>query len=446
MRAPKFAPAFLLTIAACLSVSPIAARGQAPHRLTLEEAIERGLRHNLRVLVAGTHVEEAEGTRQRRFSALLPHARGEALVNMQTRNLRAFGIDIPGAPDIIGPFSSYDFRLRLDQPILDLESFHRWKASEKREGAARQDYQDIRDLIIRQVAALYLNAQAIAARVEAARARVATAEALDTLARDQREAGVATGVDVLRAQVQLANEKQRLLELRNSGERALLALARAVGLDLGTPLELAQSLEFKPVLAPQIPGALESALDARADYHSLKLQWRALVDDEKSNRARWFPKLSFTGDYGAIGRTLGSVRGTGALQGTLSVTLFDWDREGQRTEFQSRRRRLEHQMEDLRRGIEQEIREALLNLDSAAEEVSVAQQGLRLAERELALARDRFQSGVTNNVEVIQAQDSVARAQENHIVAVTHYTDAKSALARALGATEEIYRYYLGIE
>jgi outer membrane protein TolC len=434
----------LLALAAILVASLPAAAQAPPQRLTLKEAVDLGLRHNLRVLVAGTQIDEATGTRQRRLSALLPVARAESYANVQTRNLRAFGIDFPGAPGLVGPFSNYDFRGYAEQPLLDLRAWHRWKAGGLNEDAARQNYQNVLDLIVRQVAALYLNAQAAAARVEAAESRVATAERLDQLARDQRDAGVATGVDVLRAQVELANERQRLLEARNTTQQVLLTLKRAIGLDLGVPVELAEPLDFQPVVPPDVAGALAAALENRPDYQTLETQYRALEREEKANRARYYPRLSVGGNYGALGRTLGDIRGTGLLQGTASITLFDYDRKGERTELDARRRRLQHQLNDLRQGIEQEIRDALLVLESAAQEVSVAEQGRALAERELELARERFQAGVTNNVEVITAQEALARAQENRVLALARYSDAKAALARALGATERNYQQYLG--
>ncbi len=433
-------PALVLLAAASCS-----GQSQAPQRLTIKDAIRRGLERNLRGLVAGTQIEEAAGTRERRRASLLPRVRGESLANLQNRSLRAFGISLPGAPDVVGPFSNYDFRIYADQPLLDLQSYHGWKASEKQEQATRQNYQDARDVIIRQVAALYLNAQASAARVEAAESRVATAAALYTLARERRDAGVATGIDVLRAQVQLANEQQRRLESRNAAQQSLLLLARNIGISPGTPLELADSLQFKPAEAPQVPAAVTASLATRADYLSLQSQRDALLEQQKASRARYLPRLSVNGNYGGIGRSPGEITGTGLLQATLSVMLFDRDRQGEQQEIESRLRRLDQQMADLQLGIEEEIREALLTLESATEEVSVAEQGRVLAQRELDLSRERFQAGVTNNIEVISAQDALARAQENYIVALTRHADAKMALAKALGATEQIYERYLGM-
>jgi outer membrane protein TolC len=431
-------------VLALLAAAPACAQEQAPYKLTLQDAIQRGLRANLRVLVSGARVQEAQATRDRRLANLLPRARTEFSANLQNRNLSAFGITLPGAPEVVGPFSNYDLRLYVDQPLFDRVSVHGLKAATQQEEAARKDLQDTRDDIVRLVAAFYLNAQAAAARVEAANSRVTTAEALVKLARDQRQAGVATGVDVLRAEVALANEQQGRLAARNSAQKALLALARNIGMGLATPLELAEPLRFSPVDQPSVPEALPAAFSGRSDYLSLATQRQALVEQQKASQARFWPRVGIAGNYGGLGRNLGDLKGTGILQGTISLTVFDRDREAEQKEIESRIRRLDRQMADLRAGIEEDIREALLTLESSAEEVRVAQAALELAQRELRLTRDRFQEGVTNNVEVITAQDSLARAMDNHIIALTRYADAKMALARALGSTEHNYSRFLG--
>jgi outer membrane protein TolC len=411
----------------------------------LKQAIERGLASNLRILAAGTRMDETAGTRQRRLASLLPRARAEAVASLQNRNLRAFGISAPGVPVIVPLFSTYDMRFYAEQPLFDLQSRHAFKASERQQVVAREDYQDIRDLIIRQVAGLYLSAQAAAARAEAAQSRVVTAEELLRLARERRSAGVATGVDVLRAEVQLANESQRLLEARNDTQQSLLQLARNIGLRPGTPIELAEALRFQPVDAPAVEAALAASLTVRPDYRSLIAQREALSFQQKSSQARYLPKVSLSGDYGGIGRSFGEIRGSGTLRGGISFTLFDRDRKGEQMEIESRLRRLDYQLADLRLGIEQEVRAVMLDLNSTAEQVAVADRGRELAQKELELSRERFASGVANNVEIVSAQDALARAMENYILAVSRHTDAKIALARALGATEQTYARYLGI-
>ncbi len=422
-----------------------AAQEATPYRLTLREAIQKALQANLSVLVADTRVEEGEGTRARRLSAaLLPRVRVQSFANLQNRNLRAFGISFPGTPEVVGPFSNYDFRFYGEQNIVDLQSYRGWKASERALDAGKMDYQDARDLIIRSVAGLYLNAQSAAARVDAAQSRVTASEVLYKLAKDRHDAGTATGVDVLRSQVQLANDKQALLVAQNQYKQSLLALARNLGMRPSTPLELAEPLRYQPLARPQAESLVPSALLARPDYLSLASQRLGLVEQQRASRARYFPKLSINGNYGGLGRSVGSVQGTGIIQGQIDFTVFDRDRSGEAQELASRVKRIDDQIADLRRGIEEEIYEALMNLESASEQVAVAKDGQDLAQRELELAQDRFQSGTTNNVEVVTAQDELARAQENYILAVSGHADAKFALARAVGDTEKNIGQYLG--
>src|SRR5271157_6420624 len=199
----------LASLAACV---PGAAQQPEPYRLTLQDAIQKALQANLNVLVAGTRVDEAEGARTRRLSAaLLPRISTQSYANVQNRDLRAFGISAPGLPEVVGPFSNYDFRVYAQQNIVDLESYRGLKAIERALDAGRMDLRDARDLIVRVIAGLYLNAQSAAARAQAAQSRVTDSATLYKLAKDKHDAGTATGVDVLRAEVQLANDRQALL-------------------------------------------------------------------------------------------------------------------------------------------------------------------------------------------------------------------------------------------
>ena len=436
---------FILTLLATGVAWRGAAQQATPYRLTLRDAIEKGLQANLSVLVADTQVQEAEGTRTRRLSAALyPRLRAESYANVQNRNLRAFGISAPGFPAVVGPFSNYDFRVYADQNIFDLQSYRSYKASQDAVEANKLSYQDARDLIIRSIAGLYLDAQSAAARADAAQTRVNDSQALYQLAKSKHDAGTATGVDLLRAQVQLANDQQALLAAQNQYKQALLVLARNLGMSPATPLDLAEPLRFEPLNHATAETIVGSALLARSDYLSLASQRQQLADQQQASRARYFPKLSLSGNYGGLGRSVGSVQGTYVVQGQMDFTVFDRDRNGEAQETASRIKRVDDQIADLRRGIEQDVRAALLNLQSTADQVTVAQQGQGLAERELKLTQDRFRSGVTNNIEVTTAQDELARAQENYILAVSSYVDAKFALARAAGGTERNIDQYLG--
>jgi outer membrane protein TolC len=431
---------FFAVLPAALARGPVCfAQPPAPYRLTLQDAIQKALQANLSVLEAESRVQEDEGARTRSLSAaLLPRVNAEAYANYQNRNLRAFGISVPGLPlpNVVGPFSNYDFRIYAQQNVVDLQSYRTVKASERSLDAGRMDEQDARDLIVRVIAGLYLNAQSARARVDAAQTRVTDSSTLLKLAKDKHDAGTATGVDVLRAQVQLANDKQALLEARNQYKQSLLQLARSLGVRPGTPLDLAEPLQYRALSQPQAKDLLPAALAARADYLSLDRQRQSLLEQQRANRARFYPRLSINGNIGELGRSIGSSATTGLIQGQVDFTVFDRDREGEAQQLAGRIQRIEDQIADLRRGVEEDIREALLNLDSAAEQVSVAADGQDLAQRELEEAQDRFKAGTANNVEVVTAQDELARAQENYILAVSAHVDAKFALARALGDTE----------
>ncbi|MDR3772910.1 MAG: TolC family protein [Terracidiphilus sp.] len=443
IRFRNFVVLFSAAVALGSALTSPARAQQPPLRLTLQDAIQKALQANLSVLVGATRVEEAQGTRARRASAaLLPRISAESYANAQNRDLQAFGLSLPGVPTTVGPFSNYDFRLYAQQNIVDLESRRNLKASDRAIDAGKLDLQDARDLIVRVIAGLYLNAQSAAARAAAAASRVTDSSALLQLAHDKHDTGTATGVDVLRAEVQLANDKQALLIARNQSKQSLLALARNLGLDPGTALELAEPLIYRPLTASESDVLLPQTLAARADYLSLAAQRQEIVEQQRANRARFYPRLSINGNFGGIGRSIGSVQATGLIQGQIDFTVFDRDREGEAAEIAGRLNRIDNQIADLRRGIDEDIREALLNLDSAAQQVAVAEEGQNLARRELDLAQDRFRSGATNNVEVVTAQDELTRAEDNYIFAVSSHVDAKFALARAQGDTEKNIRQY----
>lgn len=420
-----------------------AVAAQSAVTLTLEQAIQRGLQHNLGGLLAEARIAETEGTLQRREAALLPRARIEAPVTIQSVNLRAQGISFPGVPEVVGPFTTFQFRIAADQPVFDLQLLHAKRAASKQVDVAKKDYEQTRNELVRNIASLYLAAQSASAQAAAAEARVRTAEALRKLAYDQRDSGVATGIDVVRSDVRLSRERQSVVVARNNSRNALLVLARNLGMSPGTELVLAETLKKTEIAKPDIDTAVQQALAQRADYQSLELQKESLLEQTRASRSRFLPRLSISGNYGGVGRTFSALRGVGQAQASLQFTVFDRDRQGELKELSARQQRIERQMSDLRLGVEQEIRQALLNLDSAQEELNVAEASANLAARELDLATVRFQNGVTNNVEVVNAQDSLSQAQQDLIVALTRHADARISLSYALGGTEQNFRNYL---
>lgn len=436
---------FILALILLLAAPVMQAQQNAdPLILSLSEAITLGLKSNLGVLVAGTQISEAEGTEERRRSALLPHVTADHATILQNRNLKAFGISLPGfpLPTVVGPFSNYDYRIFASQTIIDRQATHTLRASERQKNAEKLSYQDARDQVVRQSAGLYLDAQAAAAELEASKARLATSKVLAKLAQDQRRNGLATGVDVLRAQVQVQRDQQSVLVAQDSYATSLLDLQRYLGLRPGASIELKDRLAFRAMPLPNVDDAVQSALLTRADYLSLCTQRESLIEQQKASRARYLPRLSTDGNYGALGRSYGSMPGIGAIEATVSITVFDRDRNGEQKEIASRVERIDDQISDLARGIEQDLRKAILDLDSAAQQVSVTQAGVDLAERELELSRDRFKNGLTDNIEVVTAQSSLQSAQDDHILALARHEDAAMALIRAMGAAEQNYQRY----
>ena len=438
----NFRTIVMLSLGSLISAPTTSGQAPAPYRLTLRETVQRAVEHNVNVLVASTQVEEGESTSRRLKSlALFPHVQAQIYTNMQKLSIDEFGLTglaTVALPETTGPFSNYDFHFAAEQNLVDLHSFRQWKASQRAVDAGKLDYEGEVDLVILAAAELYLKSQSAAARIDAAQSRVTDSDALYKLAKDKHDAGTATGVDVLRAQVQLANDKQALLVAQNQYKQSLLALARNLGMSPSTPLELADPLRYRP-LPPLPPESLvPAALLARPDYLALASQRQAVVEQQRANRARYYPKFSIFGGYGELSRSLGNFHSVGIIQGQIDFTLFERDVSGEAQEIASRLKRVDYQIADLRRGIEEDIREALLNLQSAAEQVAVAKEGQDLAQRELELAHDRFKSGATNNVEVVTAQDQFARAQENYILAVSSHTDAEFGLAAALADTKDI--------
>jgi len=440
---PNWGPTAFFLLLLAMSAACVNAQ-DVPRRLTLKDAIDLALKQNVNVQVSATQIGEAEGARTRGLAALLPHASADTLANLLKNNLSIEGISLPGIPTAVGPFAYYDFRVFASQAVIDRQALHNWKASAREEEATRLSYQDTREFVVRETAGFYLQSETAAAEVEAAQSRVETSRVLEKLATDQHDQGLAIAIDVVRSQVQLARDQQTLLVAQNSYQTSLLALARFVGLSPGTSIEPAEKLEFRHIESPDVKQALPAALGARDDYRSLMSQQQSLMEQEKASHARYLPTLSLNGNYGAAGRNFGAMPATGGIEAILSVTIFDRDRNGEKQELDSRADRLKAQTDDLARGIEQDLRKAILDIQSTEQQVSVTQAVLDLSQRELILAEDRFRNGVTDNIEVVTAQDALASAQDDRIAAIAQNADARAALARALGATEKNYQAYLG--
>lgn len=416
--------------------------GQAtagPMALTLHQAVERGLKHNLGAVLAGQSAKEARGERLVALSQLLPNINGRVTETSQQVNLAAFGFDsFPGIRPIIGPFGVFDTRATVSQTILNFRSLRGSQASVAAQKASELSYKDARDTVTLVVTSLYLQSASELSRIEAVEAQVAAAQALYNQAVDFKKEGMVPGIDVLRAQVELQTQKQRLIAARNSFEKSKLSLGRAIGLPDGQEIRLADVMPEATPPAPLMEEALTRAYEGRMDYLSLSSRVKAAELSARAASAGYLPSVGFTGDYGVLGKSPVNMHGTFMAGVGVNIPIFQGGRvKGEVLEAQAALAKERAQLDNLRGQIAFELRSALLDLKSTAEQLDVNRSAVSLAKQQSEQARDRFAAGVTNNLEVVQAQEAVATANENFISSLYSYNLARVQLARAMGGIEK---------
>jgi len=407
--------------------------------VSLTEAIARGLRYNLGSLLSDQNTRATRGARLVALSRLLPNVNARISESSQQLSLLSFGLSgVPGIPSIIGPFGVSDARGYVSQSILDFHAIGQNRAAAQDVKAAEFSSLDAHDIIVLVVTNLYLEAIAGASRVEAARAQVATAEATYKQAFDYKENGLVPAIDVLRAQVELQAQQQRLIYFRNEFEKQKLSLERSIGIPDGQALKLTDEVPFAPMPSLTLEDAVGRALGARRDYQSMAASLRSAELTRKATVAQRLPSLDFTGDYGVIGSSLANSHGTYTATVGLNFPIFQGGRvRGEIVEADAVLEQRRAQLADLRGRIAAEIRTAFLDLSATGEQVQVARKAVELAQQQLTQAQDRFTSGVANNLEVTQAQEAVATANENYISSLYAYNAAKATLGRAIGSAEQ---------
>lgn len=413
--------------------------------LSLSDAIKRGLDYNLGALLSAEQMRAARGARLVALSRLLPRIEASVAETQQQVNLEAFGFQgFPGVRTVVGPFNVFDVRASYTQTLLDFPAINRYRAEKEITRAAGFSNENARDLVVYVCANLYLQAVASGSRIETVRAQVNTAQALYELAVDQKAAGVVAGIDVLRAQVELQAQQQRLIVAEDQFEKDKLSLARAIGLPLGQEFTLTDGMPYSPLAAMSLEQALERAYRDRPDYQGLQALVRAAELERKSAKSQRLPSIGFSADYGIIGSRPWDSHGSFAVATVVRVPLFQGGSvRGVTYQAEALLRQRQAELEDLRGQIYYEIKNAFLDLKAAADRVQVAQSAVKLAEQQVVQSQDRFSAGVTNNVEVVQAQEALATASENYIASLQAHSAAKLALARAVGVSETEYQEFL---
>jgi outer membrane protein TolC len=436
-------------VVACLTLATVlpgyGQTAQQPLKLSLDDAIQRGLKANLGVLERESADRIVRAERIRSLSALLPTVNAYAAENVQKNNIAVFGFRFPGIPQIIGPFGFSDIRATAEANLFDQKARKNWQATAKEIEAATLNTQDAKDLVVQAVANAYLTILADAARVESTKVEVTTAQALYERARDQHAAGVSPAIDELRAQVELKSREQQLLAGKNRSAKDKLALQQAIGIPGSQEIELTDNAPYSPLANLTAEQLNEQARAARADYQSLKIQIESAQLAREAVLAGRLPVLALNGNYGYNGVNMSQSRGTFQFAAEVKVNVFDGGRiKADVLQSDAVIQQRKDELADLERRIDTDIRSALLDLQSAADQVNVAQSNLELANETLTQARDRFAAGVTDNIEVVQAQDSVAGAEENLIASRYAHNLAKVALARAIGKTEINLKQFIG--
>ena len=412
--------------------------------LTLKDAVDRGLRYNLGIMLGQQSVRAAQSSRLRALSGLLPHITAETSEVVQQVNLASFGFTgLPNVPQIVGPFSVFDVRARLSQS-LDFSRISEVRAGTENVNATERSYQNIRDQVALVCLQLYMQAAAGSSRVEASRAQLKTAKALYDLAVSRRSAGFIPGIEVLRSQVQMQAQQQRLILAENEFAKQKLALAQAIGLPLGQEFELADQVTYTPLVPITPEDALQDAYNNRADYQSLQAQVKAAEELRKASVRQKLPSLDLNANYGDIGQRPFMSHGSFFIGMSLRIPIF----QGRETESRilAADAQLEQQkadLESLHARIYYEIQSAFLDLKSSADRVSVAKSNLDLAGEQVAQAQDRFAAGVVSNIEVVLAQDTLALATEDYISSLYAHNLAKVNLAQALGMAASGYEKFL---
>jgi outer membrane protein TolC len=418
--------------------------------ISLQDAIDRGLKQNLGVLLSSADIQSARGQRWEQLSALLPHVTAGPYVDVSKTNLAEVGFSFkaPGLtfPTSVGPFSYFDARVNVTQSLFDWKSINKTRAAGQSLQSAEYTYKDARDLVVLAVGYTYLQAIADEARIETAEAQVKTAQTIYSQASDQVNAGTSPAIDGLRAKVELQTRQQQLIQARNDLAIQKLTVARVIGLAPGQEFELTDKALYQQFDGITAEEALQRAYASRSDYRAAMAEVRAAEFSRKAAVAGYFPSLSLNSDYGAGGSHPSTATEVFDVRGTLSIPIFQGGSvHGDVLQADARLLQSRERMENLRGQIDSDVRTALLNLQSSNQLVEVARSNIELAEAALAQSRDRFSAGVADTVEVVQSQQAVAGAHEQYISSLYNYNFAKISLARVMGmAAEGVKAYFKG--
>lgn len=421
--------------------------------LDLKSAVRLALEKSPLLSEAQAGVKISKSDYRSSLAAILPNISGDVsqarkVINLQTTGIPSVfpGNSLSNFPDFasiekVGPFNVFDARANIDEVFLDFEALYDIRARKSGIIASKHSFDNIRQLVQTNTVAAYIDVLRLDAELRKTQSDVKTSKVLLNQAEDLLKGGMATELDVKRARVQLQNDEQALLESENNVKIALMFLAKTIGISPSTSITLEDRLKFEQVIRRPLEDLVGLAFQKRSDLLSLKANEKKIALLIKSAQAEPLPKLGVHADYGASGLTIAdSVIPTWSILGFMRIPIFTGGRTlANIARARSQLTQIQSQVYDLRNQIEFEVRSAVLSLNSSAKQVDVARAGVDLADDSLSLSRDRFESGFTDNVEVVIAQNDLARARENLIRALFNYNDARVSLAKAIGDITLVY-------
>lgn len=413
--------------------------------LSLDEAIKRGLRNNLGVILQGAAQKNANGQRLEELQALLPTVTGAASINVQQVNLAAYGLKFPGLNPIVGPFQVVDFRAYLTQNLVNVSALQNYIAAKHNFSAAKLTAEDARDLVVLTVGNAYLLCVADAARVEAVTAELATSKVTLDQAVAAHQAGTSPKLDELRARVDFQNSEQTLISAKNQLAKDKLALSRVIGLPLDQDYRLTDLVPYAAFNDVDPQATVEQAFKQRKDLAASGEKVNEAKAQSTSAWAYQLPVVSFTGDFGDLGQTPGHSHSSYTATGQVTVPILQIAKtRGQMDIAGAQYDQAKARLADQAQQVNADVRDSLLDIQAAAKLVEATHSNVELANEALSEAQQRFKAGVSDNLPVSQAQSQTEQANDQYISALYQHNIAKLSLARALGAAQSNYKDYLG--
>jgi len=413
--------------------------------LSLDDAIARGLKHNLGLILTSQSGLSARGQQLAQLQALLPTVDANLKAAVQQTDLQAQGLRISGFPTIIGPYGYTDIRASLKWSPLNLSALQNYLAAKHDFEGTKLSLADARDLVVLTVGNAYLSCIADKSRIETEQAQVNTAKVSLDQAVQSHKAGTSPLLDELRARVDYQAQQQALITAQNAYDKDRIALARAIGLPLEQQFNLTTEAPYAPLDHLDADSAVKEALALRSDLKAMRERVTAAEHARKAATDERLPVIGFSGDYGDIGVNPANSHGTGNAAATLDVPLFEEGKlRGDAKQAQSQLDQARARLSDLTGQISADVRDSILDIEAAQKQVEVSRSNVELAREALTESQERFKAGVADNLAVSQALSALAQANNQYVNSLYAHNLAKLSLARALGVAGNDYKTYVG--